>query len=118
MAEKGIIEKNFREFFEIAEYSFRNKKFNVSVTLYYKALVELCDMALLDKLGRIGANHRERFELLEENSPKLYSIASRLFRFYRDSYSKEISATIAKLVREEVKNAERIVFDKGMDKEE
>ena len=88
MAEKEIIEKNFREYVEIAEYSFNKRKFNTAVTLYYKALVELCDLELLRKLNKIGANHVERFELLKTTSPLLYSSASKLFRFYRDSYSK------------------------------
>ena len=110
MAEKEIILKNFKEYKEIAEYSLDKKKFNAAVTLYYKALVELCDLELLAKLNKIGANHTDRFELLERSSPALYSTASKLFRFYRDSYSKEISVTIARSVKEEVENAERIVF--------
>jgi len=110
MTEEEIIKKNFREYFEIAEYSFIKKKFNVAVTLYYKALVELCDLELLRKLNKIGINHSERFYLLKKASPSLYNLSSKLFRFYRDSYSKEITETIAKLVKEEVENAKRIIF--------
>ena len=110
MPEKEIIEKNFKEYFEIAEYSFNKKKFNTAVTLYYKALVELCDLELLRKLNKIGANHTERFELLRTISPSLYNLASKLFRFYRDSYSKDISETIASLVKKEVENAKRIII--------
>ena len=110
MAEKEIIEKNLKEYLEIAEYSLNKKKFNSAVILYYKALVEICDLELLRKLNKIGANHTERFEFLKAHSPSLYNVASKLFRFYRDSYSKEISETIAKLVKEEVENAKRIIF--------
>lgn len=116
MAEKEIIEKNFKEYKEIAEYSFNKRKFNSAVTLYYKALVELCDIELLRKVNKIGANHTQRFDLLRSASPHLYNIASRLFRFYRDSYSKQISLTIAKLVKKEVENAEKIVFGDKQDK--
>ncbi len=115
MAEKEILKKNYKEYLEIANYSFDKKKFNSAVTLYYKALVELCDIELLNKLNKIGTNHTERFSLLEKTTPKLYSIASKLFRFYRDSYNKEISETIAKLIQEEVKNAERIVISDKKD---
>ncbi len=111
MTEKEIIEKNFDEYLEVAEYSFLKRKFNASVSLYYKALVELCDLELLKKLNRIGANHNERFELLKNASPELYGVASKLFRFYRDSYSKEISETVAKLVKQEVENAKRAVLN-------
>lgn len=109
MVEKEIIEKNLREYLEMAEYSFNKKKFNAAVTLYYKALVELCDIELLAKLKKLGANHTERFELLRNAAPSLYITASKLFRFYRDSYNKEISETTARLVKEEVENAKRII---------
>ncbi|MCK4521549.1 MAG: hypothetical protein KAU20_03165 [Nanoarchaeota archaeon] len=110
MPEKDIIEKNLKEYLEMAEYAFKNRKFNTAVTLYYKTLVELCDLELVRKLNKIGANHSERFELLRKTSPLLYNIASKLFRFYRDSYSKEISETTASLVKTEVENAKRIVL--------
>ncbi len=105
------LRKNFLEYWEIGEYSFQKKKFNACVTLYYKALVELCDIRLLEKTGNVGANHTERFELLEQHDPQLYTTASKLFRFYRDSYNKEISETIAMLVRKEVDHARKSIFD-------
>lgn len=115
MSEKEIIIKNFKEYYEIAEYSFNKRKFNTAVTLYYKALVELCDLELLRKIKRMGANHTERFELLRTVSPSLYRTASKLFRFYRDSYSKEISETISKLVKEKVENAKKDILNEKED---
>ncbi|MDO8643218.1 MAG: hypothetical protein Q7R76_06610 [Candidatus Woesearchaeota archaeon] len=108
MAEKEVIQKNFEEYWEIAEYSMSKGKYNAAVILYYKALVEICDRELLKAVHKIGANHTERFALLEKNAPELYGIASRLFRFYRDSYNKEITETVAKLVKNEVEHAQRI----------
>jgi len=106
---KEVIEKNLKEYLEIAEYSFSKAKYNSSVILYYKALVEICDIELLKKINKIGANHNDRFELLQKTSPDLYKLASSLFRFYRDSYNKEISETIAKLVKEMVENAKKFI---------
>lgn len=71
MAEQEIIEKNLKEYLEIADYSFSKRKFNSAVVLYYKALAEICDLELLKKLNKIGANHVERFELLKASSPAL-----------------------------------------------
>jgi hypothetical protein len=107
---KEVILKNFQEFFELAEYAYQKEKYNGAVTLYYKALVELCDLSLLESIGKLGANHTERFQLLERYNPQLYSISSKLFRFYRDSYNKEISLTIAKLVKENVETAKSLVI--------
>jgi len=107
---KKIILKNFWEFFELAKFPYGRKKFNGAVTLYYKALVELCDYSLLVSVGKLGANHTERFRMLGQHNYQLYSIASKLFRFYRDSYNKEISSTIAKVVKENVEKAKDMVI--------
>lgn len=111
MNNEDIIIKNFNEYIEIPDYSFSKQKYNSAVTLYYKALVELCDLELLRNINKIGANHTERFDLLKITSPELFKISSRLFRFYRDSYNKEITEIIAKSVKMEVENAKRNFFD-------
>lgn len=107
---KRIILKNFWEFYELANSAFKQKKFNGAVTLYYKALVELCDFSLVSKSGQLGVNHSERFRMLEKFNPELYQIADKLFRFYRDSYNKEISSAIATVVKENVERAKNLVL--------
>jgi hypothetical protein len=41
---EGTLEKNLAEFFELAEYAFETGRHNAAVTLYYKALVEICQV--------------------------------------------------------------------------
>lgn len=110
LADIDVIKRNFDEYSEMADISLSRKKFNSAVTLYYKALVELCDIELMVKAKRIGANHTERFDILKGVSPELYDISSKLFRYYRDSYNKEMSPMIAKLFKSEVEHAKSIVF--------
>lgn len=107
--QEDIIKKNFKEFFELAEFAFKTKKYNAATTLYYKALVEICDIELLRKIKKIGSSHTERFSLLKTYNPELYDIADKLFKYYRDSYSKEISSVIASQIREDVKKAKKLV---------
>lgn len=106
--QQDIIKKNFREFFDLAEYAFNTKKFNGAAALYYKALVEICDLELLRKTNKIGTNHNERFLLLRMHSPELYKIADLLFKYYRDSYSKSISEIVARQIRESVVHAKEL----------
>ena len=80
------------------------------MTLYYKVLVQLCDFILLQKTKKVGANHTERFDLLKLHDPELYALASKLFRYYRDSYSEEISEVVASTVKKEVEHAQKLVF--------
>lgn len=103
-----IIKKNFKEFFDLAEYAFNTKKFNGAAALYYKALVEICDLELLRRANKIGSNHNERFLLLKMYNPELYKIADLLFNYYRDSYSKSISEIVAKQIREGVMHAKEL----------
>jgi hypothetical protein len=110
MAQKDILLKNFTEYFELAEYAFKTGKFNGAVTLYYKALVELCDISLLENTGKIGVNHAARFNLLKEHKPALYETASKLFGFYRDSYSTTISKSITEEIRKRVLDAKKEVI--------
>ncbi|MBN1156557.1 hypothetical protein JXA85_03015 [Candidatus Woesearchaeota archaeon] len=110
MTQKDILLRNFTEYFELAEYAFKAGKFNGAVTLYYKALVELCDISLLENTGKIGVNHTERFSLLKEYEPALYETASKLFGFYRDSYSTTISKAIAEDIKKRVIDARKEVI--------
>ena len=110
MTQREVILKNFWEYYDLAEFALKQKKFNGAVTLYYKALVELCDIALMESVGRLGANHTERFKMLQSYNPELYDISSNLFSFYRDSYSTAISETVAKKVKENVDNAKNKVI--------
>lgn len=96
------IKKNLVEYYSSANELFEKKQFNAATVLYYKALVEHCDLKLFNKTGKIGSNHTERFKLLEQHEPELYEAARKLFRYYRDSYDTRISPTIAKEVKERV----------------
>ncbi len=107
---KAIILKNFGEFYELAELATKTKKYNAAVTLYYKALIELCDLFLLKSINKIGANHSDRFLLLKMSNPDMYATSSRLFTFYRDSYNKEMSQATAEVFKNEVDKAKRMAF--------
>jgi len=109
------LRQNFLEFYDLAEDAFQKKKFNGAVTLYYKALVELCDYVLFKAIKMVGANHTERFELLQRHEPALYEISRKLFRFYRDSYNKRISPAIAQQVQHYVRTAKNQILTEKKD---
>jgi hypothetical protein len=107
--QEDVLRNNLNEFYELAEFAYKQGKYNAAAALYYKALVEICDLVLLKEVNKIGANHTERFSLLEKHKPELYDTARKLFRFYRDSYSKQISRAIVESMRENVENSKRMV---------
>lgn len=97
-----ILIKNLKEYFSEAERTFKEGKYNTAVTLYFKCLVELCDLVLWRKTRRIGISHSLRFRMLERKIPYLYRIADSIFSYYRNTYSKIIPKEHAKEVRENV----------------
>ncbi|MFO8016676.1 MAG: hypothetical protein R6U32_06225 [Candidatus Woesearchaeota archaeon] len=107
--QEKVLRSNLEEFYELAELAYNKGKYNAAAALYYNALVEVCDLVLLKELNKIGANHTERFSLLERHSPQLYQTARKLFRFYRDSYSKQVSKAVVESMRDNVEISKRMV---------
>ena len=77
-----ILLENTKEYTEFALGAFQQGKFNSATTLYFKALVALCDLYLFRKEGIIPSSHSQRFKILEEKYPLLYQIVDRDFPFY------------------------------------
>ncbi|MEM2713826.1 MAG: hypothetical protein QXE64_01790 [Candidatus Pacearchaeota archaeon] len=61
-----------------------------SVTNYFRALTALNDF-FLSKLGFISKDHTERFFLLRQHNPSLYSITNKMFNLYRRSYNQTLN---------------------------
>ncbi len=56
--------------------------FNSAVTLFFKGLTVLIDLMIYKKTGSILNNHSQRFRILEENCPEVYTILDRDFSIY------------------------------------
>ncbi|MBU2638857.1 MAG: hypothetical protein KJ955_07830 [Nanoarchaeota archaeon] len=75
-------------------------RLRAALTLYFKALVEGCDLLLYDKILKVPSNHTERYELLQRFFPDIYKIASPLFAVYRKSYSQVVTKEDVKKVKD------------------
>lgn len=83
--EKAFLEEYAGGLDELAKGRYKN-----ATILLSKALFALCDLLLFSRLGKLPKNHSERFRLLEENFPDIYTIVDAIFGHYTDAYSKPI----------------------------
>ena len=96
-----ILLENFEEYFSLANEAFDRQKFNSAATLFFKAIVALCDLYILKHEGFVPTSHTHRFRILQEKFSNLYQIVDRDFPFYQDSYTKKINEEAAGLLKDD-----------------
>ena len=99
--------RNANEFLESGEENLKKKRFNASVSYFFKAIVISCDYLIYQKMKIMPKNHNERFSLLEKYLPQIYSKVSDLFKIYTQSYNlrlKQNDAIKIKNYANELKN--------------
>ncbi len=96
-----ILQENFTEYFTFGLEAYTKEKYNTATTLFFKALVALCDLWILRKEGYVPSSHTHRFRILEEKYPDLYNITDRDFPFYQESYTQKMNKETAELLKED-----------------
>ncbi len=97
-----ILRDNFDEYYQLGLRAFSESKYNSTTTLFFKAIVALCDLIVLQKEGRIPSSHSDRFRIIEEKYPELYAILDKDFPFYQDSYTKKMDKESAELLKDDI----------------
>lgn len=78
---------NAEEFLESAEDNIKKKRFNASVSDFFKSIVTFCDYLLYREIKILPKNHNERFSLLKIHFKEIYEKIIELFKKYRESYN-------------------------------
>lgn len=98
--DRQIIIDALEEYIASAKDNEDKQRLRAALTLYFKALVEGCDLLLYDKLLKVPSNHTERYEMLQRFFPDIYKITSPLFAIYRKSYSQVVTKEDVKKVKD------------------
>ena len=85
MGEEELFE-NVKEYWRGAERLFKDGDFNSAASLYFKAIVAICDYEIFKKQTLFVNNHDHRFRILRINFPEVYERVSRLFSTYTRGY--------------------------------
>ncbi len=88
MEQEKELEETFLEEFQGAMDEFNKQRYKNSVILLSKAMFALCDIKILTDVKRLPKNHGERFRILEDSFPEIYSIVDNIWSHYVDAYSK------------------------------
>src|SRR3989344_703728 len=99
---KNILKQGINEFIEGGLDEENKQMFRLAVTAYFKAISQICDLILFEKIGFMPKNHSERFRILEKNNKELYFLVDTTFKMYRDTYSKEMDKELCKKIRNEI----------------
>ena len=97
------LEETFLEEFEGAVEQLGKEKYKNAAILFSKSLFALCDLIILSKLKKLPKNHRERFRILEEYFPFVYSVVDPVFSHYTDAYSKPILRETCEKIQDGIK---------------
>lgn len=100
-AREQILGENVNEYLTSAEKARGEKRFNVAVTLFFKAICAATDLFLLQQARLVPSSHTHRFRVLEEKYPDLYRLLDKDFPFYQDSYTKKMTKEAVEVLRED-----------------
>jgi hypothetical protein len=93
----------FKEFLEGGLDEEAKGRFRLAVTAYFKAITQLCDLVVLNKMGYAPRTHEERFRTLEKVLPEMYSVVDELFFLYRKTYSAPLDKDSCRVIRNGIK---------------
>ena len=96
---EGILKKSAKEYFDSAEDDFNKKRYNSAVVLYFKSLVALIDLYVLQNTGDTPSSHSERFRISQVNFPDVYELLDKDFPFYQNSYIQIMTKELAEVIK-------------------
>lgn len=102
----NILRRNIKQFLSSANIIYNARDFTSATILYFKTLFGVFDLVILKNLGKTPKDHSERFRILEERFPDLYSILDTLYPIYRGTYVSNINRETCDKIKE---NVEKII---------
>ncbi|MBS3150964.1 hypothetical protein J4443_01120 [Candidatus Woesearchaeota archaeon] len=99
---KEILEKTAKEYFNAAEDEFKKSRFNSALVLYFKSLVALVDLYILQQTNQTPSSHNVRFRITEDKFPEVYNLLDKDFPFYQQSYMQIMTKELAEVIKDDV----------------
>ncbi|MAG45802.1 MAG: hypothetical protein CMH63_03460 [Nanoarchaeota archaeon] len=96
-----ILEKTAKEYYQAAKDEFKKERFNSAVVLYFKSLVALIDLYILQQTKSTPSSHTERFRITEEKFPEVYNLLDKNFPFYQKSYVQIMSKELSEVIKDD-----------------
>ena len=94
-----ILEKTAKEYFDAGQDELKKRRYNSAVILFFKSLVALTDLYVLQKTGKTPSSHTQRFRITQEKFPEVYDLLDKDFPFYQDSYIQIMTKELADVIK-------------------
>jgi len=98
-----ILKKTALEYFNSGNEEFDKKRYNSAVVLFFKSLVSLIDLFILNKTGDTPSSHNERFRITQKYFQDVYDLLDKDFPFYQDSYIQIMTKKLAEVIKNDAK---------------
>ena len=108
---KEIID-NAKEFLESGEDNLKKQRWNASVSDFFKAISNFCDVLIYKDIKILPKNHNERFQLLKKYFPSTYHKILHFFKTYRESYNLRLKKEDALKLKEFANELKNTIFNK------
>lgn len=106
-----LLAKNIKEFYVEGNYALDRCSYNTATSLYFKAIAVLADWFVLREEKFIPKSHADRFRILEQKHPEIYSILDKDFPVYQDSYKLSLTKQQAMVLKDDLRKfAQKIGF--------
>lgn len=99
---REILEKAAKEYYDAAEDEIKKERYNSAVVLYFKSLVALIDLYILQETNNTPSSHNVRFRIIEERFPEIYDLLDKDFPFYQQSYIQIMTKELAEVIKDDV----------------
>jgi len=100
---RPILENSAKEYFSSAEDDIKKGRYNSAVVLYFKSLVALIDLYVLEKTGNTPSSHTDRFRIVQAKFQDVYNLLDKDFPFYQDSYVHAMTKELAEVIKNDIK---------------
>lgn len=104
--------KNANEFLESADENLIKKRYNASVSDFFKSIVIYCDYLVYQEIRRLPKNHNDRFNLLKIHFEEIYGNVSILFKTYIKSYNLSMNKEDAIKLKEYTNELKKFIENK------
>ena len=100
---REILENNAKEYFSSGNEALLKNRYNSAVVLFFKCLIALSDIYILNKTGEAPSSHNNRFRILQEKFPEVYDLVDKDFPFYQNSYIQTMTKELAEVIKNDTK---------------
>lgn len=103
LTKEEILKKSAKEYYQSGTEELAKGRNNSAVVLFFKTLVALIDLYVLQQTGNTPSSHNDRFRKIQDSFPEVYNLLDKDFPFYQNSYIQIMTKELAEVIKDDAK---------------